>query len=89
MNWMEDLKPEDLPGDLKIVAQGCGMDVALSLAEKMGGVQIYIRPVEKLVSRKKEEYVRKHFTGRNHKELAVATGYSVPWVYKILSKAQG
>lgn len=84
MKWTEDLKADDLPGDLQLVAQQCGIDVAVCLAEKMGSVSIYIRPVDGLVATKKEAYIRKHFNGGNHKELAIATGYSERWVYKIL-----
>ena len=84
--WFDDIKPEDLPGDLQLVAQECGMEVALSLAENMGSVQIYVRPLNGLISKKKEEHILQHFDGSNHKELAIATGYSERWVYEILNR---
>lgn len=87
MNWIEDLTVDELPGDLKLVGKACGISVALALAEKMGGMQIYIRPIKNLKARKKAEYIKKNFTGANHKELAIDTGYSIPWIYKILSKS--
>lgn len=86
MKWLDGLKPEDLPGDLQLVAHECGLDVAIKLAEKMGGVGIYIRPVDSLIAKKKEEYIKKHFNGANHKELAIATGLSERWVYEILNR---
>ncbi len=84
--WFEGMRPEDLPGDLELVARECGMEVALSLAEKMGSVSIYIRPLDGLISRKKEDYILRNFDGSNHKELAIATGYSERWVYEILRR---
>lgn len=84
--WIAELKPEELPGDLQLVAQECGIDVAIRLAEKMGGVSIYIRPIDSLLAQKKEAYIIKHFNGSNHKELAIATRYSERWVYEVLSR---
>jgi len=84
MEWTKDIKADELPGDLQLVAQQCGVDVAIKLAEKMGSITVYIRPIDGLVVAKKEAYIKKHFNGSNHKELAIATGYSDRWVYKIL-----
>lgn len=84
LEWTKDIKADELPGDLQLVAQQCGVDVAIKLAEKMGSITVYIRPIGGLVVAKKEAYIRKHFNGGNHKELAIATGYSERWVYKIL-----
>lgn len=86
MEWTKELKAEDLPGDLQLVAQECGIEVAVRLSEKMGSVSIYIRPIGALIARKKEEYIVRHFNGSNHKELAIATGYSERWVYEILDR---
>jgi Mor family transcriptional regulator len=88
--WLDGLTPEDLPeGDLRLVAELCGVDVAVSLAEHMGGVQLYVPSAAGLISRKKHEYIVRHFDGSNCKELAVATGYSERWVYEILARRKG
>lgn len=86
MEWIKDLKPEDLPGDLQLVAIHCGMDVAIKLAEKMGSIRIYIRPIDGIVSEKKREYVVKYFTGNNHKELAIVVGSSEEWIYRVIKE---
>lgn len=83
--WIKELKPDDLPGDLQLVAQECGMEVAITLAEKLGSIAIYIRPIDRLMSKQKAKYIKEHFNGNNHKELAIATGYSERWVYEILT----
>ena len=84
--WHDGLAPDDLPGDLHLVATECGMDVAVALAEKMGGVQIYITRADGLVSDKKKEYIIANFNGRNHKELAIATGWSERYIYVIIEE---
>lgn len=86
MEWLKELKPEDMLGDLHLVAVHCGIDVALKLAEKMGSIRIYIRPLEDHIKGKKREYIIKHFTGNNHKELAIAVGSSEEWVYQVIKE---
>jgi len=86
--WAIDLIPEDLPGDLRLVATHCGVDVALSLADKMGGVHLYITKAENALMPRKKKYVVEHFTGNNHRDLALATGLSEREVYKILAATQ-
>lgn len=84
LEWTKELKADDLPGDLQLVAQECGIEVALILAEKLPSISIYVRPINGLVAAKKEAYIRKHFNGGNHKELALAVGCSDRWIYKLL-----
>ncbi len=86
MNWFDGMKPEELPGDLQLVARECGMEVALKLAERMGGVGIYVRPLDSLISSKKKEFVRRHFDGANHKELAITVHWSERYIYEILAE---
>ena len=86
IKWAEGLTADDLPGDLALVANECGLDVALALAEKMPSVPVYIRPISGLIRKKKEAYIIKHFTGSNHKQLALDTGYSERWIYEVLSR---
>lgn len=87
MNWFEILKPEELPGDLQLVARECGLDVALKLAEKLGGINIYVSPLKSVLKKRKKEFIRENFNGANCKELAVLTGYSEMQVYRILKNA--
>ncbi len=84
--WVDMLKPEELPGDLQLVAEACGMDVAIRLAENLNSMQLYISSIDRLISKKKQEYIIENFTGSNHKQLALETRYSLKWVYKILAQ---
>ena len=83
-NWIDEISVDDLPEEYRIIADIIGLENTLKLAEYVGGLQFYFRKLDTFIARKKEEYIRKHFNGRNHKELARATGYSERWVYEIL-----
>ncbi len=87
MNWYDGMTADDLPGDLRLVARECGVNIAIALAEKLGGINIYIRPLKSLESVRKKEFIAKHFDGTNHKELAIATGYCEQQIYRILEEA--
>ena len=77
--------PEDLTGDLALVAQECGMDTALKLWDGMKGTVVSV-PKNGL-RRAVERYVRTYYTGRNASELAVRCGISERQVYAILEGA--
>ena len=80
------MKPEELPGDLQLVARECGMDVAIRLGAKLSSISIYIRSIDSLVSARKKDFVRKNFNGSNHKELAIAVQWSERYIYNILAE---
>ena len=84
--WHEGLTPEALPeaGHLRLVAERCGMGVAISLAEELAGMQIYIASPDNLVADLKKQYIHDKSNGTNHEALALETGYSLRWVYEIL-----
>ncbi|MDH3976437.1 MAG: hypothetical protein OEV42_19405 [Deltaproteobacteria bacterium] len=81
------VKPEDLNEDLRLVAEQCGLDVAIRLADKMPSMGIYVRPI-KGMGEIKERFVSKYFTGSNRKEIALVLGVSDRWVYEIYKKAR-
>lgn len=84
MKWLDSLKPDDFPGDMQLVAQQCGVDVAVKLAEKMGSVRIYVIPIKRILAQKVGKYIIENFRGNNHKELAIETGVSESHVYDVL-----
>ncbi|QII11226.1 hypothetical protein KsCSTR_18470 [Candidatus Kuenenia stuttgartiensis] len=86
MNWLDNLTPEDFAGDLRLVADHCGVEVARSLAEKLKSIPIYIRPIEDVIGKRKELYIVKNFHGDNYTELAIATGFSERHVRKLINK---
>lgn len=84
MEWLKDLKKEDLPAQYHEMVDLVGIENTLKLAEKFPKQPFYFIGLEAVKEKKKKEYIRKNFKGNNHKDLARATGYSERWVYEIL-----
>jgi len=87
-DWHEGLSPDDLPGDLQIIAQECGMDVAVSLAEKLGGMKLYIPQPNVVTLERKKQFIRENYTTLSVREFILATGLSEATVRAIIKKAE-
>lgn len=88
MNWLDDITVEDLPESYQEMAGLIGIENTLKLAAHYCKQGFYFLGLEPLIQRKKEAYIRRHFTGGNHGELARGTGYSERWVYEILKNGK-
>ncbi len=84
MEWMKEIIIEDLPESYREVCRIVGIENAIRLSEYLGGLPLYFPKLGRLISKKKEEYIRKNFNGTNHRDLARITEYSERWVYEIL-----
>jgi Mor family transcriptional regulator len=61
---------ESLSADLQAVAEVFGIEGALRLSQRLGGMQIYIPKFEGLVRAPRNARIRAEFNGRNHRALA-------------------
>lgn len=86
-DFLKNIKPSDLSGDLREIAEECGTDLALTLADKFGSMQLYIKPIEKALIEKQKQYIKLNFTGNNHRELARAVRCSQRWIYDVIREA--
>ncbi|MBI5646668.1 MAG: hypothetical protein HY962_07025 [Ignavibacteriae bacterium] len=80
---LRNVRIEDLPdGDVRRIAERCGLEVALSLVEGYSGLTIYIprNTLHGFVRR----YVRENHRRLSPKELALALNVTVSHVYSIL-----
>lgn len=84
-SWEKDMTVNDMPnGDMRLVAELCGIDTALLLMKHLGGVNIY---VPKMIERRiMAAYVQRHYDGKNAKNLAVRMGKSIRFVYSLLQE---
>lgn len=79
---LEEITIDDIPGDLRIVARTCGLEVAARLMSDLPGITIYIpRYAAKDVMRR---YIVKMYPRLSAKELALQLGVSDRYVYKCL-----
>ncbi|MDP1991963.1 MAG: Mor transcription activator family protein [Syntrophales bacterium] len=65
-----EIPMESLPEDLQVVAEIFGKEGALQLAQRLGGMQIYIPKFEGLVRAPRNARIRAEFNGRNHRDLS-------------------
>jgi Mor family transcriptional regulator len=84
MNWLDDLKIEELPSHYQEMAVLIGLEATMKLAKHYNKTGFYFTGLDDLVRAKKEQFIKTNFTGDNHKELARATEWSERWVYEIL-----
>jgi len=77
------ITPEDLDGDVGLVAEECGMDVAVQLVAAMGGTKLSVP--KSAFKRAAVRYIRARYNGTNAKILAMATGMTERFVYDVVS----
>ena len=80
------VRVEDMPSDdMRLVAESCGLDVALRLMQGVGGMSIYVPKnpfvilLERII-RQNEEI--------NYKELAMATGMTERYVRNLARRVR-
>jgi hypothetical protein len=69
-NFIEKLGIADLPEPYKTIAETCGIDAAVALAEHFGGSQIYFQKIETIMDDLKARLIKEEFNGYNYNELA-------------------
>ena len=83
-NWIKDITIDDMPNtDMRLVAEACGIDVAVKLLEEMGGIQLSIpkNGFKKVIAK----CICDNYNGRNAKELALKCNVTERYVYKLCS----
>jgi hypothetical protein len=83
--FVATVTPEDLGGDIGLVAEQCGVDVAVQLVQRMGGTQISVPKYA--LKAAAIRYIRDHYDGTNAKLLVLATGMTERFVYDALATA--
>ena len=82
--WIEDVRPDDLPPQYAEMVALVGVEVTMILADYYKKQPFYFVGLEKIIEKKKKEYIIANFKGDNHGKLARETNYSLQWVYKII-----
>ena len=78
-DFLGTVQPEDLGGDMGLVASQCGLDVAVRLVQAMGGTQLSVPKYA--LKRAAVRFIRAQYDGTNAKSLALATGMTERFVY--------
>jgi Mor family transcriptional regulator len=83
INW-DEIRPEDLPGDLGEIAQDCDMEVVQYLVEMWGGAMIYIPTLSKLKKERRDHLIVQDYDGSNVGKLASRYGVSRRYVSRVI-----
>jgi len=88
MDWLSEIaaeiKIDSLPGAYQEVAQVFGVEGVLKLSRHVGGMRFYFPKLDSLIRDKRDEHIRKEFTGFNHRDLARKYGLSETWIRDIV-----
>lgn len=88
--WVEQiltsLTIEELPEGYQAVARIVGIKNAIKLSDELGGLNYYFPQAEKMLRTKRNELIRKEFTGANHKELAYKYRLSEVQIREIVAR---
>ena len=86
LEFIEDLKIDDLGEDQKQLAELIGLDKYRLLLKTYGGMSIYIPKPDSLTVLARNEQIRREFDGTNFKELAHKYGLTEVWIRNIVSE---
>lgn len=86
MNWMEEIKIEDLPEQEQQFALSFGLNKTLRFIKNHGKQKIYLKGIDSIINNKKKKYIVENFNGHNHNKLAHDTKFSLRYIYKILDE---
>lgn len=82
------IQPDDLPAELRQIADLIGLESVLALVRARGGEAIYIPKQDSVAAAARNRAIRAQFNGHNHAELARRYNLTVRWVNEIISEGR-
>lgn len=80
LDWLDEVEFEEhLTGDMKLIADRCGIDVLKSLLSGVPKIHVYMS--EKPIVEAQRRYIAKNYRQGNAKEIAATLGVSERFVY--------
>ena len=83
LNW-DDLTPEQLPTDLREIANDCGIETARYLVETWGGAMLYVPTLYSLKKDYRDRTILGEYDGSNVGSLAAKLGVSRRYVMRLV-----
>jgi len=83
----KEITLEDMPGDMRLVAESLGIETAINLMREFAGVTFSVPRLgfKKFMSR----YIISNYTGSNARQLALKFGVTERTIYEILKNEKG
>lgn len=79
-----EISAECLPESYQALAEIIGVENTLKIARSLGGLVYYYPKLDNLLQKKRDDRIRREFTGCNHKELAIKYGLTERWIREIV-----
>ena len=84
-DFLATVRPEDMEGDLRDVAEHCGIENAVRLWNTFQGARLNIP--KQALKKAAVRYIRAHYDGTNIVELVRATGFAERFIYEVVGSA--
>ncbi len=86
--WLSEVAAEIsvdcLPYPYPMLVEVIGLENTLKVAQRLSGLDLYFRKIDTLLQRKRDELIRRQFTGSNYRDLASKYGLSERWIREIV-----
>jgi Mor family transcriptional regulator len=90
MGWIDTIAKkctiEDLPESYREIAEIVGVEGAIKLSRRLGGLAYYFPQIDAVLRKKRDDAIRKEFTGRNYRDLAIKYGLTEVWIRDIVDR---
>ena len=86
-NWTEEITPDMLPKQHRILVEIIGLEATLALSKGLGGVDYYIPKMDGVMRNARDKLIRRDYNGRNVKELALKYELSAVQIYTIIKES--
>jgi len=83
-NWLEELKPEELPEPYASIVIKLGIEHTLLLANLYQGTGVYFPKIDKLLAKIRDKKIKREFNGGNYKQLAIKYKLTEQWIREIV-----
>ena len=76
---------EDLDGEQREIAECVGIENYIKLVEHFGGGYIYVQKADTILKERRDDAIRKMFTGNNYRAIALKFNLSENRIRKIIN----
>ena len=83
-----DIQIEDLPPELRDMADIIGFDNVLAMSRNYGGNAVYIHEWETVIMGARDRKIKRDFNGNNYRELAKEYGLTVSRIRQIVDDGE-
>ena len=88
MNWIEEIRIEDIDEQYRHIATQIGIKNFIQLIKMLGGTSWYIPKLDTVLSEARKRKIKREYNNYNKKELALKYGVSERTVFDIVKDSK-